>query len=71
MEGLAGKEKDKYKEYGEYGRLPDNVFETHNTKKYPSTYRTTNALIFPLNPISGVDVLSGEDLSAPAEDETE
>lgn len=52
--------KDKY---GEYGRLPDNVFETYNAGMYPVTYRTTNALIFPDRLISGEEVLSGEELS--------
>jgi hypothetical protein len=62
---MADKEKDKYKEYGEYGRLPDNVFESHNSKKYPSIYRTTNALVFPLKLIDDEEVLIGEELSAP------
>ncbi len=68
---MTYKEKDKHKNYGEYGRLPDNVFETYNTGKYPSIYRTTNALVFPLNPINGEEVLSGEELSSPREDEGE
>lgn len=53
----------KYKDYGQYGRLPDNIFETYNTEKYPSTYRTTNALVFPLKLIDDEEVLSGEDLA--------
>ncbi|MBA1336690.1 MAG: hypothetical protein HPY66_3125 [Firmicutes bacterium] len=58
--------KDKY---GEYGRLPDNIFETYNAGMYPATYRTTNALIFPDRLVAGEEVLSGEQLSQPTEDE--
>ncbi|MDD2573380.1 MAG: hypothetical protein WCS98_02345 [Bacillota bacterium] len=57
--------RNKYKEYGDYGRLPDNVFESYDTEEYPSTYRTTNALIFPLKLIDDEEVLSGEDFSSP------
>jgi hypothetical protein len=55
-------------EYGRYGRLPDNVFETYNAGMYPATYRTTNALIFPLKLVDGEDVLSGQQLSQPVEE---
>lgn len=62
---MTESKKDKY---GEYGRLPDNVFETYNAGMYPTTYRTTNALIFPLKLVEGEEVLSGEQLSQPADD---
>ncbi len=51
----------KAKKYGTYGRLPDNVYEGYEVRKYPVIYRTTNALIFPLKFIEGEEVLSGDD----------
>ncbi len=62
---MTDRQKSKHKGYGEYGRLPDNVFESYNTENYPSPYRTTNALIFPLKLIDDEEVLSGEELSGP------
>lgn len=60
---MTDDKKDMHKDYGDYGRLPDNVFESYNTEKYPSPYRTTNALVFPLKLIDDEEVLSGKDLS--------
>ncbi|MGI6702956.1 MAG: hypothetical protein ACOX42_02835 [Clostridia bacterium] len=62
---MTDNQRKKYKEYGDYGRLPDNVFESYDTEDYPAPYRTTNALIFPLKLIDGEEVISGEDLSSP------
>lgn len=58
-------------EHGEYGRLPDSVFETYNGNKYPITYRATNALVFPLRLINDDEVISGDDLATPVEDRPE
>jgi hypothetical protein len=62
---MSEDKKSRHKDYGSYGRLPDNVFETYDTEDYPATYRTTNALVFPLKLIDDEEVLSGEDLSSP------
>lgn len=61
---MTDRSNNRFKKYGEYGRLPDNVFESYNTEAYPSTYRSTNALIFPLKLIDDEEVLRGEDLTA-------
>ena len=59
--------KDKHKDYGDYGRLPGNVFEGYNPEKNPSIYRTTNALVFPLKLIDDEEVLRSDDLSGEIE----
>ena len=64
---MTADKKDRHKNYGDYGRLPDNVFEGYNPEKYPSIYRTTNALVFPLKLIDGEEVLRGDNLSGEIE----
>ncbi|HZX45712.1 MAG TPA: hypothetical protein VFF83_00390 [Clostridia bacterium] len=64
---MTADKKGGHKNYGDYGRLPDNVFEGYNPEKNPSIYRTTNALVFPLKLIDDEEVLRGDDLSAEIE----
>ena len=60
-------EKGGHKDYGDYGRLPDNVFEGYNPEKHPTIYRTTNALVFRRS-LSTTKKCWGDDLSGEIED---